>query len=538
MSLTTYKRKRNFKSTSEPEGRSRKKSRQLEFVVQQHAASHLHYDFRLEADGVLKSWAVPKGPSINPDDKRLAMMVEDHPYDYKNFEGTIPEGNYGAGNVIVWDNGNYTSVDAENVKDAEKKILAGIKKGHVSFILNGKKLKGEFSLIKLHGKQENAWLLVKKEDRYAGNSDILKKNKSVLSGKPLALRNSKTAAKKTVASKTITGKKTAEIKVQLKKTKFPVAEKINCMLADIKEEPFDSAEWIYEIKYDGYRALSFVQPGKNPELYSRNHISFTSKYPLIVKELTKFHHQVILDGEMVVEDKKKRAGFQLLQNFLKNGEGDLKYYVFDILFLNGTDLRELPLIERKELIHLLIKKEKPKHIIYSDHIEEKGIAFYKAAIKKKLEGIIAKKKSSPYRSGRRSPDWLKIKITNEEEAIICGITAPRGSRKNFGSLILGIYKEGTLTYAGNCGTGFTDDTLSSLYKKFSTKFTDKNPFKERIVVREKIQWMKPHFIAQVKFTEWTTGGQFRHPVFLGLRSDKSPKEVVFRKAKANGKKIR
>lgn len=351
-------------------------------------------------------------------------------------------------------------------------------------------------------------------------------------------KKSITESKKTVRKKITTPKKATTVKVQHKKTRLPNADKIDCMLADIKEEPFNSPEWIFETKFDGYRALSFVEPEKKPELYSRNHISFTAKYPDIVKELTMFHHQAILDGEVVVEDKKKRSGFQLLQNYLKNGEGNLKYYVFDLLFLNGTDLRGLPLLERKELLQLLIKKEKPKHIIYSDHIEDKGISFYKAAIKKNLEGIIAKNKTSPYRSGRRSPDWLKIKITNEEEAIICGITAPAGSRKHFGSLILGIYINGILTYAGNCGTGFTADTLTTLYKKFSAKFTDKSPFKERVVHREKIQWMKPHFIAQVKFTEWTIGGQFRHPVFLGLRSDKSPKDVIFRKAKRNGKKIK
>ncbi|KAF2329015.1 DNA ligase D [Flavobacterium daemonense] len=520
MSLSKYNQKRDFKQTREPKGAIQKSVNELIFVVQKHAASHLHYDFRLEMNGVLKSWAVPKGPSLNPEIKRLAMMVEDHPYSYKDFEGTIPEGNYGAGNVIVWDNGTYTS--NEKTDSDEKQLLADLKKGRLSFILKGKKLKGEFSLVKLHGKQENAWLLIKKHDKYANEADILDKNKSVISKRTLEELASK--------SKKITpqAEKETEKKSVKKKTepKTASAEFIKPMLANSTEKPFDNDEWIFENKYDGYRTLAIINSNK-VELLSRNQISFTSNFKPIADELKKMDHIAVLDGEIVVENEEGRADFQLLQNYLKTGIGNLKYYVFDLLNLDGNLLTELSLLDRKELLKLLFNKYSFKNIFYSEHTIGDGIKQFEKAGKQKSEGIIAKKADSLYTIGNRSKNWLKIKLSNQEEAIIIGITEPKNSRKYFGAILLGQYNGATLQYIGKCGTGFTEAILKELYSKLKPYFIDKSPFKEKVSLRDKIQWVKPNIVCQLKYSEWTEDNHLRHPVYLGLRIDKKPKEVIF-----------
>ncbi|MCW3072528.1 MAG: dependent ligase [Bacteroidetes bacterium] len=522
MALKTYNTKRNFKKTPEPEGKKAASKKELTFVVQQHDASHLHYDFRLEMEGVLKSWAVPKGPSMNPEDKRLAMMVEDHPYSYKDFEGTIPEGNYGAGNVIVWDNGTYHEAGTKEKAAGEKKLLAGLRKGHISFVMKGKKLKGEFALIKIRGgKQENAWLLVKKEDKYSTTDDILAKNKSVISKKKLELKERKNSKKPAAASP---AKKTAHIKNPVKKARASAGE-ITPMLATLTEEAFDSPDWVFELKYDGYRALALIAKG-NASLVSRNNISFDTIFAALLPELKKIPHDVILDGEVVVEDAKGNSGFQLLQNFQTTGKGILKFYVFDILLLDGEDTRGLSLLERKELVKLLLKKQTFKNIHYSEHIVDKGKAFYKKAMKEGIEGIMAKRADSIYVSGKRSKDWLKVKITQEEEAVIAGFTAPKGSRKHFGSLLLGAYKGNELKYIGNCGTGFNEQMLKELYTKLVPLSRKTSVFKEKTHVPGKIQWVEPELICQVKFSEWTNDQHMRHPVFLGLRIDKDADEIT------------
>ena len=517
MGLSVYRKKRNFKITSEPKGKAKKEGEKLAFVVQQHSASHLHYDFRLEMEGVLKSWAIPKGPSMNPDDKRLAMMVEDHPFDYKDFEGSIPEGNYGAGNVIVWDKGNYHSIDGDN-NDDEKKLLAGLHKGHISFILNGKKLKGEFSLVKLKGKQENAWLLIKKKDKYSTQSDILKKDKSVLSGKKLELRVKSNPKKKIPDS--ISAKASDE------KPRRKISGQIRPMLAELTDHPFDDNDWVFEIKYDGYRAIADLDGKGNVELYSRNLLSFNHIYSSVVEQLKKIDHAAVLDGEVVIEDEKGKSNFQLLQNYQKTKNGILKYYVFDLLSLDGNDLTSLPLIHRKELLKTLLKKYSLKNIIYSEHISGTGISFYEAAVKNHLEGIIGKHSQSPYLPAERSRNWKKIKIVHEQETVIAGITEPKGSRNHFGSLVLGIYYKGKFIYCGNCGTGFNEATLKELYGKLEPIFISSSPFSEKINVPGKVQWVKPKFVCQVKFSEWTLDGSMRHPVFLGLRIDKKPAEAI------------
>ena len=301
------------------------------------------------------------------------------------------------------------------------------------------------------------------------------------------------------------------------------------MLAVLKDAPFDDKNWVFEIKYDGYRALALCDPATGVDLYSRNLLSFNRVYKPLVSELEKISHSCLLDGEVVVEDEKGRSHFQLLQNYQKNQKGELRYYVFDLLNLDGNDTTKLPLTERKELLKLLLSKKKLDNVFYSDHIEERGVGFYKAAFEKGLEGIIAKRVESIYQPGRRSTDWLKIKITNEQEVIIAGITAPKGSRNYFGSLLLAVYKMGELEFVGHCGTGFDEATLKDLYTKFKSLFVSKSPFNKKIKVNGEVQWLKPKLVCEVKFSEWTTEGIMRHPVYLGLRSDKSAKQVVHEK---------
>ncbi|RUT72220.1 DNA ligase D [Flavobacterium cupreum] len=524
MSLLKYNQKRNFNDTAEPKGQVGRSENQLVFVIQKHAASHLHYDFRLEMDGVLKSWAVPKGPSLDPEVKRLAMMVEDHPYSYKDFEGAIPEGNYGAGNVIVWDNGTYLPADEDYKGTAEKKLLADLKKGHLSFTLKGKKLKGNFSLVKLKGKQENAWLLIKKEDKYATTDDVLEKDKSVISKLSLDALEKKAAKEKTVSKKADL-KPEAAVKKKNTKKKSVIGFK-KPMLASLTEKPFDDPDWIFENKFDGYRTLAVIKED-DVQLFSRNQISFTKNFQPVTDELKKINHEAILDGEVVVEDESGRSDFQLLQNYLKTGKGKLKFYVFDILNLDGNDTTGLTLLERKELLKMLVSKSKFSNIIYSEHIEEKGIGFLEVAAKKQSEGIIAKKANSLYTVGKRTGEWLKIKLSQQEEAIIIGITEPKNSRTYFGALLLGQYEEGKLKFIGKCGTGFSQEVLKELHAKFEPYFTDKSPLEEKVPHRDTIQWIKPKFICQVKFSEWTQDNNLRQPVYLGLRVDKSVKEVVF-----------
>ncbi|AWK05808.1 DNA ligase D [Flavobacterium crocinum] len=520
MSLSKYNQKRDFKQTREPKGKPVKSAGELIFVIQKHAASHLHYDFRLEMGGVLKSWAVPKGPSLNPEVKRLAMMVEDHPYSYKDFEGTIPEGNYGAGNVIVWDNGTYTS--DEKTEDIEKQFLTDLQKGRLSFVLNGKKLKGEFSLVKLHGKQENAWLLIKKQDKYATDIDILEKNKSVLSKRTLEelQENSKKAAeksKKQENSETLKKKPSAKLKT---------AHFIKPMLAGTSEKPFNDEQWIFENKYDGYRTIAVVNPD-NTQLFSRNKISFDLLFKPIADELAKIDHIVVLDGEVVVEDPTGRTDFQMLQNYLKTGIGNLKYYVFDLLNLDGNELNELSLLERKELLKILFNKYSFSNVFYSEHTIGNGIEQFEKARKNKSEGIIAKKSDSHYLASKRSNEWLKIKLSNIEEAIIIGITEPKNSRKFFGAILLGQYKGKELQYIGKCGTGFTELVLKELYDKLKPYFIEISPLEEKVPLKDKIQWVNPKLVCQVKYSEWTQDQHLRHPVYLGLRIDKKANEVKF-----------
>jgi len=533
MALETYKEKRNFKQTPEPVGKKNTAGNELKFVIQRHAASHLHYDFRLEMEGVLKSWAVPKGPSLNPQDKRLAMMVEDHPFAYRTFAGVIPEGNYGAGIVEIWDEGTYHAIGSEDRKESEKMLLAELKKGSLKFVLHGKKLKGEFALVKIknnNSSKDNAWLLIKHKDKFAteesynsedhvpANSKIIKKDTA--SKKATKKSTTKTAIKEVTAP---SKKKAPPVQTKIKQGKDPMPHEIKPMLAKLTDGPFDSEEWIFEIKWDGYRAIAEIEKGE-VNLYSRNLISFNRKYRSIIETLEAFEHNAVLDGEIVVLNADGTSSFQKLQQYDERPSPNLCYCVFDILYLDGHNLRDLPLLERKKIL----KEVLPNifNLKYSDHIEHEGIKFFELAKKNKLEGIMAKRADSVYRLGLRSDQWLKIKIISAQEAIICGFTAPRNSRKNFGALILGAYEKGRLVYIGHTGGGFTEVLLASTLKLMKPLIQKESPFDVKIKTNEKVTWVKPQLVCEIAFSEWTNDGHMRQPIFQGMRIDKKAKEVV------------
>ncbi|MES1216026.1 MAG: DNA ligase D [Bacteroidota bacterium] len=547
-SLAKYKEKRSFKKTPEPIG-GKNMEGSLRFVVQKHNATNLHYDFRLEMKGVLKSWAVPKGPSMDPSIKHLAMMVEDHPYDYRTFEGIIPKGNYGAGTVMVWDEGTYEDAEKnfDDKKQQEKDLLHQLNTGKLKFILHGKKLKGEFALVKTAARGDNAWLLMKLKDKFATTDDITEKDRSVISRKTLEQiaktsntfyeeKNNASTDKKTSYSRAINpakkkiqkpnnGKKKDKVTdpditpLLFKAKKAPFPKNIKPMLATLTERPFDDEAFIYEIKWDGYRAISYLHKGE-VEIRSRNELSFTKKFPSIVEALQQWETDAVVDGEIVALNDEGRADFQQLQGFIKNAKAaHLVYYLFDIIWYNGKDVTALPLIERKVLLQNILPEDQ-SIIRYSDHIIKEGKAFFDAAIKKGLEGIMAKRADSEYVIDYRSRNWLKIKSNHQLEAIICGFTQPRKSRKYFGAIILGRYIKGELKYIGHSGSGFDEKKLKELYKKFQALITDKCPFKIMPVTNMPATWLKPKLVCEVKFTEWTQEKNLRHPIFLGLREDK------------------
>lgn len=503
MILDEYKKKRRFNKTPEPSGKLSKSSKDLKFVVQKHDASHLHYDLRLEMGGVLKSWAIPKGPSLNSEDKRLAIMTEDHPYDYLTFEGVIPEGNYGAGTVMVWDWGTYHP--RKEAEDDEKLLLEELREGRLTFVLNGKKLKGEFALARFKNQEKN-WLLIKKKDEYAKDSNNFDE-RSVLTGREM----------EDIAQEVNFNPEDLE---KFPKTQMP--SKIKPMMATLIDKPFNNNEWIFEIKWDGYRTIAQIQ--KNDiELYSRNFISFNSRFSEIADTLKELNREAILDGEVVVLNESGKPDFQLLQDYFKTKKGTLVYYVFDLIYLDGHDLKTAPLIERKKLLVDILPNL--SNIKFSDHIDSDGEKFFKLTSEQKLEGIMAKKKDSSYKPGIRSKNWLKIKAHLEQESIICGYTQPKGGRKYFGSLILGAYIGDELTYIGHCGGGFDEKKLKDLKEKFDSIKIKDSPFENPPKTNMPVTWLKPILICQVKFAEWTKDMIMRQPVFLGLREDKDPKEV-------------
>jgi len=518
MSLSEYKKKRNFKETTEPLTGKPVEGKHI-FVVQRHHASRLHYDFRLEINGVLKSWAIPKGPSMNPADKRLAMEVEDHPYDYKDFEGTIPAGNYGAGTVYIWDKGTFELMNP-NGKNFDKEALRELKSGDLKIVMKGKKLKGEFALVKMKGREENAWLLIKHKDRYA----VDEYNSEDYTPERIKAQGEKNKAAAKVAKKksaTVTGtepeKKAARSVHRIKKIYKP-------MLTTLVSEPFDDAGWLFETKWDGYRAIASVENHK-ATLYSRNEKPFNDHYPAVVAAVEKISHNVVLDGEIIVLDNKGRSHFQTLQNFRTTGKGKLVYAVFDLLHLDGNELQHLSLLKRKSLLKDIITELNDKTVRFSPHVLKNGKSFFEKARKQGWEGIIAKKADSVYEEGKRGMWWLKIKIVNEQEALICGYTAPRGSRKQIGALVLGMYENKKLRYIGHCGGGLNEATIGMLYNRLQPLISKTSPFTEKVGTNMPVTWVKPELVCQVKFQEWTGDGHLRQPVYLGLRSDKPARDV-------------
>ncbi|MFA4901556.1 MAG: non-homologous end-joining DNA ligase [Desulfobaccales bacterium] len=524
MGLKEYKSKRKFEKTPEPKPVLRQEGDHLIFVVHKHAARRLHYDLRLELEGVLKSWAVPKGPSLNPALKRLAVMVEDHPFDYQDFEGVIPEGNYGAGSVIVWDRGFYQHPSARDRKESEKLLLDGLSKGNMKFVLAGEKLKGEFALVRTR-MDEKSWLLLKKKDGYATKEDVLRENRSVASNKTLeeisAANPSITSRQKDLNQIRLT--EAMESADLLNAPVKPMPHGLKPMLATLVKEPFDHPEWLFEVKWDGYRAIAEIQAGK-VSLYTRNQISLNKKFFPIAESLQKFEFDAVLDGEIVVVDDQGLPDFQMLQNYQKSGSGYLIYYVFDLLFLRGHDLLSLPLLRRKELLKEILPVA--KDIKFSDHVWKEGVLFFNVVKEKGLEGIIAKHSQSTYRMGRRSRQWLKIKTQLAQESVIAGFTEPRGGRKYFGSLVLGVFEGDELIYIGHSGGGFGAEKLRNIYERLQPLIQEECPFKIEPTTDTPVTWVKPDLVCEVAFAGWTEDGLMRHPVFSRLREDKAPREVV------------
>jgi len=522
MPLEDYNNKRNFKETSEPEGKEKPSGTKLRFVIQRHAATRLHYDFRLEMDGVLKSWAVPKGPSLNPADKRLAMMVEDHPYSYRTFEGSIPKGNYGAGEVEIWDEGTYEPIEKVKGKTDDLVMRAELHKQSLKFILHGKKLKGEFALVKIkNSKDENAWLLIKHKDKYAVGEDYDAEEHTAKNSKVTAYLKEKSSKKKNDSSK---GIKHFRNYAPALSGATKLAEFIQPMLCKVVEKPFDDSEWAFEIKWDGYRAIADLSKD-DVRLYSRNGINFSKKFKKVTNSLNLQEHQMVLDGEIVAHDDKGKPNFQWLQQIADNPKLVIVYQVFDLLWLNGHSTENLSYLQRKELLkEALVENEIIK---FSDHILEKGKDFFQAASDMGLEGIIAKKTDSIYRKHVRSSEWLKIKIHKSDEAVICGFTEPKGSRKKFGALILGKYLNNEMVFCGHTGSGFSDKSLVEIYEKLQPLVTEKSAFKITPKTNAKATWVKPELVAEIKFTELTKDHIYRHPIFLRLREDIEPNNVVF-----------
>jgi bifunctional non-homologous end joining protein LigD len=548
--LKEYNKKRDFKKTAEPKAGASKDKDHLIFVVQKHDASRLHYDFRLEMDGVLKSWAVPKGPMLDAKVKHLAMMVEDHPFDYLNFEGIIPEGEYGGGTVIVWDEGTYEPIEPIKGKKAqEKHLLAQLATGQLKIKLHGEKLNGEFAMVKTHGIGENAWLMIKHKDEFATGEDVTKQDQSVLSGKTIETM-AKTSEKvwqhgheedvkpdEALADKVETEEpEKADIKAILKvapKSKVPA--NIKPMKATLVDEPFDEPGWLFEVKWDGYRAIAVLDKKDGAQLISRNNLPFDKYYP-INEALKSWKMDAVLDGELLVLNEKGISDFGAMQNWRSEADGNLVYYIFDILWYEGKNLMGLPLSERQAILQSIIPTDND-HIRQSKVFDANGIDFFAAAERMGLEGIIAKKADSVYTSDLRSKEWLKVNVQRRQEVVIAGFTKNEGTGKSFSALVLGVYKNGDLQFVGKVGTGFSDKLQKEMMKQFEPLITKKSPFDYEVDVDKptrfrpkrmgaKPTWLKPELVCEVGFAEVTSDGVFRQASFKGMRIDKKAKDVI------------
>jgi bifunctional non-homologous end joining protein LigD len=498
MSLEEYRRKRVFSKTPEPpDKQSREEGNR--FFIQRHSARRLHYDLRLEMDGVLKSWALPHGPTLDPAIKRLAVHVEDHPLDYGSFEGTIPSGNYGAGSVTLWDRGTYEWL-------GEKSPEEQWKKGDLKFLLHGQKLAGEFALVRTNRAKGKDWLLIKKKDFAVREGwDPEADTRSVLG--PVDLESIEGAVK----------------------AEMPSA--LEPMLAVLGNAIPSGTDWLYEVKWDGYRALCFIAEGKL-RMLSRRGTKLEKQFATVAEALPAAvkADTAILDGEVVALDENGKPSFQHLQNLTGFGtkpalkgmvSPPLNFFAFDLLYLNGYDLRKAALIDRRQLLSSVLL---PSEMIrYSEHFAGKGKELLDAVRAKGLEGIIAKQAQSRYES-KRSNCWIKIKVTTQQDFIICGYIL--GEREPFGALVLGYYKDKKLTYAGNVGSGFTQQSLKSVFEKIKPLITKKPVLSDVPKDIGEVTWVKPELVCLVRFTSWTNDDRLRAPVFLGIQAEVAPEEVV------------
>jgi bifunctional non-homologous end joining protein LigD len=520
LSLANYKKKRDFTKTKEPKGkvnRSSKRKKLKSFVVQKHDASRLHYDFRIESESrVLISWAVPKGPSMDPSNKRLAILVEDHPLDYLNFEGVIPRGNYGAGTVIVWDIGTYRTKDT---------ISKQLQNGKISLELEGKKLRGQFTLIRTRNK--NQWLLIKGNDRFASKEDF------TITHPGSVLRDTIYSIKKLQSSASI---KRSDIFTNERKDFF---SRVVPMLASPVDKAFNNKKWVFEIKWDGVRAILFKENDKI-KLQSRSGNDITRKYPEIVtsaRGCLKECKSTIIDGEIVVLDEKGIPSFQAHQRRMNvesikdilvlSVEVPSTFYAFDVLYYEYKDLKKLSYLDRRTVLsQILVLNERIK---ISDYIEEKGIDILKRSKELGLEGIMAKHISSIYREGIRSRDWLKIKNVKTQDCVVIGYTKGIGNRINlFGSLLLAVYctKERKFRFVGHTGSGFDYELLHKVYTRLKEIRIDSMPIDHLPYMNRETMWVRPLLVAEVKFNEWTKDGIMRAPIFLRFREDKKPMECT------------
>ncbi len=506
--LLAYQKKRDFSRTPEPAANAVAGGKGHSFVVQKHWASHLHYDFRLELDGVMKSWAVPKGPSFDPQDKRMAVQVEDHPLSYSGFEGEIPEKQYGAGKVIIWDKGFWRPL-AEPHK--------GYRGGNLKFELFGHKLQGRWVLVRMKSRSERQqpWLLIKEKDAYARPGLKF----SVVDERPESVARLKMPAFEKAA---VSMKKPAPApRAALPATLTP-------QLATLVENPpADPGEWVFELKLDGYRLLT-RKDRSGIRFFTRNGNDWTSKLAVLKREVALLKLPPgWYDGELVMPDARGRPDFGALQQAFDSGRtAELVLYLFDVPFLAGRDLRQLPLLERRHQLQGLLEGKSTESVRLSEEFVASPGDLVASACKLGLEGIIGKRKASGY-SSRRSDDWIKLKCSQRQEFVIAGFTEPKGSRSDLGALLLGVHDAaGALRYAGKVGTGFDQRTLASLKKKLLARRTGKSPFAAGEKIGDKPHWVQPELIAEVSFGNWPRDGRIRHSVFHALRTDKPAQEIV------------